>query len=385
MDFGLNEELVAMKEAARTFTEKEIVPHADKWDEEHHFPKDVIKKMGELGYFGCPVPEDYGGTDVGFLAQAILCEEVSRGSSSVRVAFNTQCLGTVVSILRHGTEEQKQKWVPDLINAEKIGCFAITEPNAGSDVLALKATAKKDGDGYILNGSKTWISFASHADLAMVYAYTDRSQGSRGMSAFVVDMHSEGVSTSNLDKLGTRSSPTGEISFEDVRLPADALLGPEGAGVKIVFSSLNQTRLSCASGGVGVAQACLDASIQYCLEREQFGKQIGQFQMNQALLAEMSAEIEAARLLTYKAAWQKDQGQLGNVRETCLAKYTAGMAVTHCSEKAMRILGAYGYSTEYPVARYYRDAILYQIVEGTTNVQKMILAQDLLGYRKANR
>lgn len=385
MDFSLSEEQLMMKEAARDFTQKEIVPFADQWDEEHHYPLEVIKKMGELGFFGCPIPEVYGGTDVGFLTQVLLTEEVARGSSSLRVAFNTQCMGTALSILRHGNEEQKKKWIPDLINARKIGCFAITEPNSGSDVMSMKATAKPDGDGFILNGTKTWISSAKQAEVGIVYAYHDRDQGSKGLSAFVVDLSLDGVSANDLDKLGTRSSPTGELIFEDVRLPGDALIGNLGDGVKICFGSLNQTRLSCASGGVGLAQACLDASVQYCNEREQFGQLVGKFQMNQEIIANMAADIEAARLLTYRAAWLKDQGELGNVLETSYAKYLAGETVTRCSHSAMKILGAYGYSTEYPVARFYRDAVVYQIVEGTSNVQKMIIAQDQLGYRKANR
>jgi glutaryl-CoA dehydrogenase (non-decarboxylating) len=385
MDFSLSEEVLAMKEAARDFAQKEITPFADKWDEEHYFPIEVVRKMGELGFFGCPIPEEYGGTDLGFLVQAIITEEISRASSSLRVAFNTQCLGTALSILRHGSEEQKKKWIPDLITGKKIGCFAITEPNSGSDVMSMKSIAKPDGDGFILNGSKTWISSAAQSDVAIVYAYHDREIGSKGLSAFVVDMHLDGVSSSDLDKMGTRSSPTGEITFEDVRLPADALLGELGNGVKICFGSLNQTRLSCAAGGVGLAQACLDAVIQYCNEREQFGQVVGKFQMNQELIATMAAEIEAARLLTYRAAWQKDQGQLGNVLETCYAKFLIGETVTKCAHSAMKILGAYGYSTEYPVARFYRDAVVYQIVEGTVNVQKMIIAQDQLGFRKANR
>lgn len=385
MDFTLNEELLAMKEAARDFTQKEIVPYADQWDEEHYYPVEVIRKMAELGFFGCPIPEEYGGINIGFLPQTIITEEVSRGSSSLRVAFNTQCLGTALSILRHGTEEQKKKWIPDLISAKKIGCFAITEPDSGSDVMSMKATAKPDGDGYILNGSKTWISSAAQAEVGIVYAYHDRDKESKGLSAFIVDLRSDGVSAADLDKLGTRSSPTGEIVFEDVRLPADALLGKLGDGVKICFGSLNQSRLSCAAGGVGLAQACLDAAVQYCNEREQFGQQVGKFQMNQELIANMATEIEACRLLTYRAAWQKDQGQMGNVLETCYAKYLVGETVTRCAHSAMKILGAYGYSTEYPVARFYRDAVVYQIVEGTVNVQKMIIAQDQLGFRKANR
>ncbi len=385
MDFALNEEQLAMQEAARDFTQNEIVPFADQWDEDHHFPKEVILKMGELGFFGCPIPEEYGGTDIGFFVQALLTEEVSRGSSSLRVAFNTQCLGTALSILRHGTDEQKKKWIPDLIAAKKIGCFAITEPDSGSDVMSMKSTARPDGDGFVLNGSKTWISSAAQSDVAIVYAYHDPEQGSKGLSAFLVDMHLDGVSTSNLDKLGTRSSPTGEISFDDVRLPGDALLGKLGNGVKICFSSLNQTRISCAAGGVGLAQACLDTVVKYCNEREQFGQQVGKFQMNQELIATMAAEIESARLLTYRAAWQKDQGQLGNVLETCLAKFVTGETVTKCAHSAMKILGAYGYSTEYPVARFFRDAPTYSMVEGSSNICKWIIALDQLGIRKANR
>lgn len=376
-----------MRESAHEFTEKEILPFADKWDEQHHFPIEVIRKMGELGYFGTAVPEEYGGLGMpdGMLAQAVLCEEIGRGSSSIRVAFNTQFLGTALSILRHGNEAQKKKWIPDLIAARKIGCFAITEPNAGSDVLSLKTSAKPDGDGFVLNGCKIWISSASKADLGIVYAYHDRSAGSKGLSAFIVDMHSEGVCVRDLDKLGTRSSPTGEISFDNVRLPKDALLGNLGDGVKICFGSLNQTRLGCASGGVGLAQAALELALRYANEREQFGKKVGEYQMNQDLVAQMVAQIEAARLLTYRAAWQKDQGQFGNTLETSLAKYTAAETAVFCAHAAMKILSAYGYSTEYPAARLYRDAVLYQIVEGTVNIQKTIIAQDALGYRKANR
>jgi glutaryl-CoA dehydrogenase (non-decarboxylating) len=385
MDFTLNEELLAMKEAARDFAQKEIVPNADKWDEEHYFPIEVVHKMGELGYYGCPIPEEYSGIDIGHLAQSIITEEIARASSSLRVSFNTQCLGTAFSILRHGTEEQKKEWIPDLITAKKLGCFAITEPDSGSDVMSMKSTAKPDGDGFILNGCKTWISGVPNADMAIVYAFHDREQGSKGLSAFVVDLHLEGVSMAGLDKLGTRSMPTGEISFDNVRLPGSALLGKLGSGVKICFSSLNQTRLSCAAGGVGLAQACLDTTVRYCNEREQFGQLVGKFQMNQELIANMAAEIEAARLLTYRAAWQKDQGNLGNVLETCYAKFITGETVTRCAHSTMKILGAYGYSTEYPAARFYRDAVVYQIVEGTVNVQKMIIAQDQLGYRKANR
>ncbi len=341
--------------------------------------------MGELGFFGCIIPEEYGGSGSGFLAQTLITEEIARASSSLRVAFNMQTCGPALSIVRYGTEEQKQKYVPKLVSAEMIGCFGITEPNAGSDVMAMKTTAIPKGDYFLLNGNKTWISNAQVADLSIAYAYHDREIGSKGLSAFIVEMKLPGVTTRPLEKLGTRSSPTGEILFEDVKVPRENLLGNLGDGVKLVFSSLNQTRLSCAAGGVGLAQACLDIAIKYCNEREQFGQQIGQFQMNQEMIADMAVEIEAARLLTYRAAYQKDQGDLGNNLETSYAKYYAGEIVVRAAHSAMKILGAYGYSTEYPVARFYRDAVLYQIVEGTANIQKMIIALDRLGYRPANR
>jgi glutaryl-CoA dehydrogenase (non-decarboxylating) len=385
MNFDLSDEHKQMREMARKFAEEQIAPNADKWDEEHHFPKEIILKMGELGFFGCIIPEEYGGTASGFLAQTLITEEIARASSSLRVAFNMQTVGPALSIVNYGTEDQKQKYVPKLVSAEFIGCFGITEPNSGSDVLAMKTTAVPKGDYFLMNGTKTWISNAQVADICMVYAYHDREIGGKGMSAFIVELNSPGVTTRPLDKMGTRSSPTGEIIFEDVKVPKENLLGSLGDGVKLVFSSLNQTRLSCAAGGVGLAQACLDVSVKYCNEREQFGQQVGQFQMNQEMIANMAVEIEAARLLTYRAAFQKDQGNLGNNLETSYAKYYAGEAVVRAAHSAMKILGAYGYSTEYPVARFYRDAVLYQIVEGTANVQKMIIAMDRLGYRSANR
>jgi glutaryl-CoA dehydrogenase (non-decarboxylating) len=386
MDFQLSEEHKAIQEMARKFAETEIAPYADKWDEEHYFPRELVLKMGELGFYGCIIPEEYGGTNSGFLAMTLITEEISRASSSLRVTFNMQSCGTAYTIYRYGSEELKRKYIEKLISGEWLGCFGITEPNAGSDVMAMKTTALDKGDHFLVNGSKTWITNAHVADVCILYAYHDKDAGSKGLSAFVVDLKTTpGITTRPLDKMGTRSSPTGEIVFEDAKVPKGNLLGSLGDGVKIVFSSLNQTRLSCAAGGVGLAQACLDVAIKYCNERVQFGQPVGQFQMNQELIANMAVEIEAARLLTYKAAWQKDQGQLGNTLETSYAKYFAGEVVARAAHSTMKILGAYGYSTEYPVARFYRDAVLYQIVEGTANIQKMIIALDRLGIRKANR
>jgi glutaryl-CoA dehydrogenase (non-decarboxylating) len=252
--------------------------------------------------------------------------------------------------------------------------------------MAMKSTAVDKGDHWLLNGSKTWISNASAADVVLYYAYTDREARGKGLSAFVIEPKNfNGITTTDLDKLGTRSTPTGEIYVEDTKVPKENILGKPGDGAKIVFGSLNQSRLSAAAGGVGLAQACLDTVTEYCKERQQFGKSIGEFQMNQDMIAQVAAELEAARLMVYKAAWQKDQGQLGNTLEVAHAKYLAGEIAIKASQMAMRIMGAYGYSTEYPVARYYRDAPPYFMVEGSANICKWIIALDQLGIRKANR
>jgi len=297
-----------------------------------------------------------------------------------------QTLGCAYTIYRYGADAVKRKYISKLVNAEYIGGFGITEPDAGSDVMSMQSTAEDKGDHWLLNGSKTWISNANIADVILYYAYTDREKGSKGLSAFVVELKNfNGVRTTALEKMGSHSSPTGEVFLTNTRVPKENILGQPGDGAKIVFSSLNQTRLSAAAGAVGVAQACLDASVKYCRERKQFGKPIGEFQMNQDMIAQMSAEIEAARLLVYKAAWAKDQGRLNNGLDVAQAKYFAGEVVTKCANYAMRILGAYGYSTEYPVARFYRDTPTYTMVEGSANICKWIIALDQLGIRKANR
>ena len=387
MDFGLSEELIMLRDMVRDFAAEKIAPYADEWDEQHYFPyEEVVKPMGELGLFGTVIPEEYGGNGMGWLAAMIISEEIARASSSLRVQVNMQELGCAFTILRYGSDELKKQYIPRLVSAELLGAFAITEPGAGSDVMGMKSTAEDKGDHWLINGQKTWISNAPIGGINIFYAYTDRAQGGRGLSAFVVDLKNfNGITVTDLDKMGSRSSPTGEIVLENTKVPKDHILGKPGDGAKIVFGSLAQSRLSAAAGGIGLAQACLDSVTSYAMEREQFGQPIGKFQMNQSLVAEMVAEIEAARLTVYKAAWQKDQGQLGNNLEVAVAKYLSGELAYKCSQYAMRILGAYGYSTEYPVARYFRDAPTYAMVEGSTNICKFIIAQDQLGIRKANR
>ncbi len=387
MDFGLSDELIMLRDTVRDFAAEKIAPFADEWDENHYFPyEEVIKPMGQLGFFGTVIPEEYGGNEMGWLAAIIISEEIARASSSLRVQVNMQELGCAFTILRYGTESVKKKYIEKLVNADILGAFAITEPGAGSDIMAIKSIAEDKGDHWLINGQKTWISNATIGGINIFYAYTDRSAGGRGLSAFVVDLEeSEGITVTNLDKMGSRSSPTGEIVLENTKVPKENILANPGDGSKIVFGSLAQTRLSAAAGGIGLSQACLDSVTTYAMEREQFGQPIGKFQMNQSLIGEMVAEIEAGRLSVYKAAWQKDQGNLGNNLEVAAAKYLSGELAYKCSQYAMRILGAYGYSTEYPVARYFRDAPTYAMVEGSTNICKFIMAQDQLGIRKANR
>ena len=383
MDFDLTDELIAVRDLARDFAEKEIGPTAARDDRERRFRRDLVSKMGELGFYGCVIPEEYGGSGLGALALMLITEEIARVHSAMRVFINMQ-VGPAVTLLQFGTEEQKKKWLPPLIRGETVGCFAITEPDAGSDVAAMRATAARKNGAYVLNGTKIWISNAPVADRALVYAYTDRSQKHKGISAFYVDLHQPGVGRRSLETLGAHASPIGELTFENLQVLEENRIGNEGEGFKICMWQLNQTRLSCAAGALGVARAAREAAVSYCNQREQFGQKIGQFQMNQDLIAQMVVEEEAARLLVYRAAFLADRKRPNNL-EVSMAKYAAAEAAAFAADAALRILGAYGYSTEFPVERYFRDAKSYQIVEGSSNIQKLIIAQDALGYRKANR
>jgi glutaryl-CoA dehydrogenase (non-decarboxylating) len=383
MDFELPEELAEVQKLARDFSEKEIAPSAAKDDKEHIFRKDLVTKMGSLGFFGCLIPEEYGGNGLGFLAHGLISEEIARIHSAIRVYLNMQA-GPAVTLFEFGNEEQKKQYIPGLLSGESMGLFAITEPDAGSDVAAMKTTAKREGKGYLLNGTKIWITNATVADAGVIFAYTDRSKKHRGMSAFYVDLKQPGVSRRDLDKMGAHASPTGELTFENFEIPQENLIGQEGEGFKICMRHLNHTRLGCAAGAVGLAKAAREAAVSYANQREQFGQKIGQFQMNQDLIAQMVVQEESARLLVYRAACLADRGRPYNL-EVSMAKYAAAEAAAFSSDAALKILGAYGYSTEFPVERYFRDAKSYQIVEGSVNIQKLIIAQDALGYRKANR
>jgi glutaryl-CoA dehydrogenase (non-decarboxylating) len=385
-DVELTEEHIMLRDMVRKFADKEIAPVADQDENDHRFQRELVNQMAELGLFGCPVPEEYGGNNMGYLAHAIVTEEIGRVSGSLRVAFNMQTMGTAMSILKWGSDELKKKYIPELMSAKMLGCFGITEPDAGSDTAAMSTTAVKDGDHYIVNGRKMWITWAPVADMSVIFAMTDKSSKHRGMSAFVMDMHSPGVSTLAIkDKLGLWACPTGEIIMEDVKVPAGNRLGEEGKGFAYLMQELISTRLSAAAGAVGSCQAALDEAIKYANERNQFGRPIAEFQMVQEVIARMVAETEAARALTWRCAIQKDRGLISNMRETVLAKYYASRAADEVPNLGLEVLSAYGYSNEYPIARILRDGKVYKILEGATNIMKMILAADALGLKKANR
>jgi glutaryl-CoA dehydrogenase (non-decarboxylating) len=381
MDFKLSEEQEAMREMAKSFAEKKIAPTMEEDEKEHRFRREIVKEMGRQGFFGCIAPEKFGGNESGYLAASVMTEEIARISPSWGLPFNLQMNSIQSVLLNFGTEQQRERWIPKLINADLLGCFAITEANTGSDVASMKSTAVETEGGFVLNGTKMWISGVPVADLGIVYVYTDKAAKHRGMSAFMVDMHTPGVTQKSIDsKLGLFCAPTGEIIFEDVKVPKDCLVGQKGDGFKICMAMLDNTRLSSASRAVGVARACLEHSVRYANEREQFGQPIANFQMIQEQIAEMYVEEQAARLLVYRAACNKDLGQRNTVEVSCAKFYAAEVAVK-AANQAVKIFGSYGFSTEYPVERFYRDSKSYQIVEGTSNIQKMIIARNALGLK----
>lgn len=385
MDFRISEELEAMRKMAYDFAVKHIKPTMEEDEKEHRFRPEIVKKMGEQGMFACIAPEKYGGLALpeGHLAATLMTIEVARISPSYGLPFNLQMNGPQTVLLKYGTEEQRERYLPGFISGEIKGCFAITEPNSGSDVASMRTTATEVDDGFILNGTKTWISGVPYVDVGIVYAMTDKSAKHKGMSCFIVDFKTPGITQRAIEtKLGLFCAPTGEIFFEDVKIPKSALIGQKGQGFEICMYMLNFTRLSSAARAVGVAQSCIEEAVKYANEREQFGQPIGRFQMIQEQIARMYVEHEAAKLLVLRAAWQKDQG-INNTLETSIAKYYAAESANFCASEAVKIFGSYGFSSEYPVERFFRDAKSYQIVEGTSNIQKMIIAQFVLGYRKA--
>jgi glutaryl-CoA dehydrogenase (non-decarboxylating) len=380
MNFELSDEIKAVLREARLFSQKEIANSSDK----EAFNHKLVRKMGELGFFGCAFPEKFGGADLGFLAHSVVCEEISKVDSGLRSLFNLQGMTVPYTIMEWGKPEVRNKYVKELILARKLGCTCFSEPNAGSDISSIETLITDKGDFFLINGNKTWISNGTVADVAIVYATFNPDLKHKGLCAVVVDTDQAGWVTRETPKLGDKSSPIAEIFMKNIKVPKENLLGQWGEGFKVAMTALDRGRISLASGAVGVAQACIDASVEYANQRIQFGRPIAHFQLIKGTIAEMVTLTEAARLMVRRAAWLNDN-DLPFTREVAMAKYFAGEAAVKVSGMAMEIHGGMGYSLELPVERYYRDSKIYQIGEGTANIMKLIIADDALGIKKASR
>jgi glutaryl-CoA dehydrogenase (non-decarboxylating) len=381
MQFEFSEEQEMIRETARRFAAEEIAPTVVEEESRHEFRADRVAKMGELGFFSCALPEDLGGSGMGCLESVLMAEQIAKVSASWRLPFNMQNLGPSLTVAKFGTAEQKRKYIPGWVAGTQLGFFAMTEPNTGSDVASMKTHAVDKGDHYEVFGNKMWISQAQVGDAGLLYAYTDRAAGNKGITAFIIEPKKmPGCTAVAIEtKLGLRCAPTGEFVFEGMKVPKENVLGKPGDGFRVCMWQLNQTRLGCAAGALGVAGGALDLAIAYANERVQFGKAISQHQMVQAQIAEMVVEHQAAQMLVYRAAWLKDHGK-PNQFETSVAKLAASEAAVHAANECMKIYGSYGFSTEYPAERFYRDAKSFQVVEGTSNVQKMIISGMACGF-----
>jgi len=377
--FELTESMKMVKDVARKFAEKEIRPVIMKYDESQEFHFDIVKKMGELGFMGVIFPESLGGAGLGYLEYVAIIEEISKVDPSVGLtiaAHNSLCLN---HIYLFGNEIQKKKYLPDLSSGRKIGAWALTEPTSGSDAGGMLSSATSDGDCYILNGSKNFITHGSVGDVTVVTALTDKGKGKKGISAFIVENKTPGFLVSKKEnKLGMRSSDTTALTFENCRVPKENLLGEEGSGFHQALTVLDGGRISIAALSLGIASGALDASLKYAKERKQFGKSIGEFQAIQWKLADLFTQLEAARLLTYKAAYLKNQGK-EVVTESSMAKYYASEVAVQATNEAVQIHGGYGFIKDFPVEKFYRDVKLVTIGEGTSEIQKLVIARQLIG------
>ncbi|HWQ69930.1 MAG TPA: acyl-CoA dehydrogenase family protein [Patescibacteria group bacterium] len=381
MDFRLTPDHEAVRNATREFCRREIVPHLRDWERAERIPADIVSKIAAQGLLGLCIPRRYGGLGLDYLSLGIVSEELERADTAFRVLIAVHLGLNSLALLQWGSEEQKQRYLVPQAHGEKLAAFALTEPDAGSDVAGIRATARRDGGSYILNGEKTWISLADVADHFLIFAYTDRSAGARGVSAFIVERGFEGVSSSSIHhKLGGRIGNTGSIALQDVRVPADNRIGAEGEGLKIALSALDNGRYTVAAGAVGLMEACLDASLAYAEQRQSFGQPIGKHQLVQQKIARMVAGRDIGRLLYHQVGWLKNQG-MRCTREVSLAKWINCDNAFRAADDAVQIHGAYGYSDEFPVERYFRNARGSLIYEGTQEIHQLIQAEYALGHR----
>ncbi len=379
LDFQLTDEQRLIADSAREFSDKVIAPRVRDNDRAGRFDRELASKLGEMGYLGAPVSEEYGGRSLDYLSYALIVEQIGRVDSSARTVVSVQTSLVAGGIERWGTEEQKREWLPRLCSGEALGCFALTEPDAGSDPASLRTRAKKTDSGWTITGNKMWISMGNVAELALVFAQTDPEKKHRGLACFMVPTATDGYSAQEIHgKLGLRSSDTAEISLDEVQVSDDALLGEVGDGFKIAMSSLDNGRYSVAAGCVGICDGCVDASVEYAKERKQFGVPIASFQLVQELIADMIVKRDAARLLVYRAGELKDRGERNTI-ETSIAKYYATEAAVECANAAIQVHGGSGYVDDYPVERYLRDARVTTLYEGTSQIHKLIIGRDATG------
>ncbi len=378
MDFSLTSEQELIRASAREFCEREIVPHARDWDRAEELDRGLVPKLAATGYLGSTIAEEYGGMGLDTVSYCLLMEELGRADSSVRgiVSVNLGLVGKTIA--KWGTDEQKSEWLPQLASGDALGCYALTEPGSGSDPASLVTRAERDGADWVLSGSKIFITLGSWAGLALVFARSS-GEGARGLTCFLVPTDTAGFSASPIKgKLGLRAQDTAEVFLDGVRIPASSRLGAEGDGFKVAMSALDNGRISLAAGCVGIAQGCLDACVSYAGERRQFGKTISSFQLVQELLADMAVELEAARLLTWRAALLADSGERHTL-ESSIAKYYASEVSVRAANAAVQVHGGYGYVDEYPVGKYLRDARVTTLYEGTSQIQKLIIGRALTG------
>ena len=379
IDFELTDEQRLIRETARDFTDNEIVPVARENDRNERFDTELVQKMADMGFLGAIVAEEYGGRGLDYRTYGLIVEEIGRGDSSARTVVSVQTSLVCSSIERWGTEEQKHEWLPKLCSGEALGCFGLTEPSSGSDAASLKTRATKVDGGWKLNGQKQWISMGNYAKLALIFARTDPEKAHRGLACFLVPTDSDGFSSGSIHgKLGLKASDTAELSLSDVEVPDEAMLGEIGDGFKVAMSALDSGRYSVASGCVGISQGCVNASVQYAKEREQFGRPIGSFQLVQAMIADMVVDTEAARGLVWKAGWLKDTGK-PSTTETSIAKLYATEAAVRNANLAIQVHGGSGYVDDHPVERYLRDARVATLYEGTSQIQKLIIGRAATG------
>jgi butyryl-CoA dehydrogenase len=379
IDFELTDEQRLIRETAKDFADNEIVPKARDNDRNEHFDLELVKKLGDMGFLGAIVSEEYGGRGIDYGTYALIVEEVGRGDSSARTVVSVQTSLVCSSIERWGTEEQKKEWLPTLCTGEILGCFGLTEPNTGSDAANLSTRAKEVDGGWSISGQKQWISMGNYAKVALIFAQTDPEKGHRGLAAFLVPTDTDGFSSSEIHgKLGLRASDTAELSLDEVKVGPEALLGEVGDGFKVAMSALDSGRYSVAAGCVGICQGCVDASVAYSTERQQFDRPLAAFQLVQEMIADMVVDTEASRALVWRAGWLKDQGQ-PNTMETSVAKLYATEAAVRSANAAIQVHGGSGYVDDYPVERYMRDARVTTLYEGTSQIQKLIIGRAVTG------